>query len=259
MEFPVADRVIYDSNPLSEVVFQARFPRMLAIDERLPAEFQSALGAQYPYVETREGMTLPSSLAAITAEFASLKRIHYDFLVEDRSTTVTLCSEFLAVTTRRYERWESFRAHIDQAMIALSNAYAIPMFTRIGLRYVDQISRSELGLEDKRWSDLVKPSAVGIVADDDIPIDDVIELQNATVLRLPDGAKATIRTGFGKFEETENEAVFFVDSDFYLDQNVKGKQDALDLCSAFNRYAGNAFRWFITPQLHAALGPQDPE
>lgn len=255
MEFPVTDRVIYDSNPLSEVVFQTRFPRMLAIDERLPIEFQSALDNGYPFVETREGLNLP---AALSAEFTSLKRVHYDFLTEDRETTVTLCSEFLAITTRRYQHWGEFNRHITCAVNALMEAYDIPMFTRVGLRYVNRISRERLQLSDVRWSDLVKLTALGIVAESEIPIEDVVELQNATVLRTPNDAKVTLRTGFGKFEPTGAETVFVVDSDFFFDQTVKGKQYALELCSTFNKYAGHAFRWFITDQLHNALGPRQP-
>lgn len=258
MEFPVTDRVIYDSNPLSEVVFQVRFPRILEIDERLPAEFQKALGPGYPFVETREGVAVPPALAALSPDFVSLKRTHYDFLTEGRETTITLFSEFLAITTRRYDRWETFSSHIESAMAALSGCYTVPMFTRVGLRYVDQISRNKLGIPDTRWSELVKLTALGIVAEDDIPIDDVLELQSATILRLPDDAKATIRTGFGKFEETGDENIFFVDSDFFFDKVIKGKQDAIDLCSSFNRSAGYAFRWFITEQLHQALKPRSP-
>jgi hypothetical protein len=41
MEFPEAERVIYSRNPLAEVACQLRFPRILALDERIPADFQA--------------------------------------------------------------------------------------------------------------------------------------------------------------------------------------------------------------------------
>lgn len=255
MEFPATDRVIYENNPLSEVVFQVRFPRILAIDERLPAEFQTMLGADYPFVETREVVNLPVEMAG---DIAAFRRTHYDFVTEARDYTVTLCSEFLAITTRNYERWENFLKHIECAMAALENSYAIPMFIRVGLRYVDQISRKSLALEDVRWSELVKKTALGIVSDDDVPIDAVLEFQNAIVLALPASDKALIRTGFGKSDPTGEEVIFFVDSDFFSDRIIKGKQDAINACRAFNKQAGYAFRWFITDRLHHALGPRQP-
>lgn len=254
MDFPDVERVIYDNNPLSEVVCQVRFPRILAIDERLPSEFQVGLGSEFPFVEAREAINIA---AAFTADMASLRRTHYDFQNEARDTTITLCSEFVAVTSRSYQRWEHFSGHIERALTALEKSYPIPMFTRIGLRYVDTISREDLGLSGTKWSDLIKRAALGIVADNVIPISDVEELLNTAVLNLPRG-KVAIRTGIRQVEPNSDFTVFVVDSDFFYDQPVKGKQDATDLCSTFNRYAGRAFRWFITDQLHAALGPQQP-
>ncbi|QCI79895.1 TIGR04255 family protein [Hankyongella ginsenosidimutans] len=61
----------------------------------------------------------------------------------------------------RYERWEIFSGHIERALASLMKSYSLSLFTRIGLRYVDVISRRRLGLENVRWSDLIKNSALG--------------------------------------------------------------------------------------------------
>src|SRR5437868_11791362 len=47
MDFPAVERIVFENNPLTEVICQLRFPRVLVIDERLPAEFQEQLGAEY--------------------------------------------------------------------------------------------------------------------------------------------------------------------------------------------------------------------
>ncbi len=252
MDFPDVKRVIYAVNPLSEVVCQIRFPRILAIDERIPADFQRMLGAEYPFVETREIVQFSLNLAN---DQPAGKRVHYDFQPEDRSVTVTLCSEFLAITTQRYERWEKFEAHVGRALDALLACYTVPIFTRIGLRYVDTVRKASLNLPtDAKWKDLIRISALGLLAEDDVPVSSVVEMSGATVLQLDNGGKGLFRTFFGPIQP-DDELAFVIDSDLYQDQPVKGPSDALALLQQFNKCAGRAFRWFITDQLHDAMGP----
>lgn len=255
MDFPDAKRVIYQRNPLVEVVCQLRFPRQLSLAERLPAEFQEKLGPDYPFVELRE--ILQFSLS--TEETPPSKFTHYDFLPEDRSIRVTLTSEFLAVSTDRYERWELFEEHVQAALRALLETYSIPFFSRIGLRYVDVISREALEIPDTRWSDLIRHSALGLLAEDEMPVEDVVELTAATVVDLSEGGKATLRTALGKHERTGDETVFIIDGDFFVNEaRIKGANDAIAICRRFNKVSGRAFRWLIRDELDQRLDPQDP-
>lgn len=255
MEFPDRKRVIFANNPLSEVVFQVRFPRILAIDDRLPADFQQLIAHKFPLVESHEGIQLPF---APSTDITSLRRVFYHFSTEEGETKVTLCSDFLAVTTYSYERWEKFREAICCAIDALTDSYTVQFFIRTGLRYVDHISKRRLGLEDFLWSDLVKQTALGIVAEDEIPMADMVEAQNAIVLQLPNQARVAIRTGFSNVEDSVDEKIFVVDSDFYTEEVIRGKNDVVDRCITFNRYAGHAFRWFISERLEQALEPKEP-
>lgn len=256
MDFPAVDRVIYQKNPLAEVVCQIRFPRVLAIDERIPAEFQAHLGQDFPFVETREVAQFGLRLGeGVPPSF----RTHYDFSTEDRDFTITLTSEFLSVRTTVYSRWEIFRVRLEQALEALTASYSISIFQRIGLRYIDIISRSKLGLDDVRWCDLIKGAALGLLAEDTIPIADVVELSAATALTLDDGGKVVIRTGLGRTDGTGEELAFVVDSDFFEDIPVKGADDAIRICNRFNKSSGRAFRWLIHDRLHDALGPKIPD
>lgn len=255
MNFPETARVIYDKNPLVEVACQLSFPRLLAIDERIPSDFQTLLGADYPFVETREVVQFSFGIGN---DPVPLKRILYDFVTEDRRYTITLGSDSITVSTRTYERWELFLLHIKAALNAFTKAYSSPMFTRIGLRYIDIISRRSLGLEGNKWSELIKNSALGLLAEADVNIEDVVELSAAAVLKLDQVAKVVIRTALGKSERTGDETIFVVDSDFFHEDPVKGTNDAIEICSRFNQSAGRAFRWIIHDRLHVALGPQEP-
>lgn len=256
MDFPNAERVIYDKNPLVEVVCQFRFPRILALDERIPAEFQELLGPEYPFVETRE--VVQFNLGA-TSDISPSKRVHYDFITEDRAYTITLCSEFLAISTQSYTRWEYFLGHVTRSLQALTKTYSVPLFTRVGLRYVDVISKKALGLENAKWTELIRASALGLLAEDEVPLDDVLELSSGTALQLTEGGKATIRTTLGRMPNTGDEVVFVIDGDFFEEVPVKGEDDAIRVCARFNSATGRAFRWLIRDRLHDALGPRKPE
>jgi len=252
MDFPNTDRVVYAQNPLAEVVCEFRFPRILSLDENLPAEFQNAVSSEYPFVEIKKVMQFsPGENSAPNIG------THYQFLNEDRSVTITVCSEYISISTTAYARWEIFLEHIKAGLNALRKAYPVSRFTRIGLRYIDVISRSKLNLNDVPWSELIKHSALGILAEPEIPLADTEAIMSMTTLKI-DGGRVTLRYGLTNPEQTENELKFVVDSDFFCDDAIKEDANALDILNRFNGAAGRTFRWFILPTLHDALQPKTP-
>lgn len=254
MKFPEVERVIYANNPLVEVVCQCMFPRILAIDEGIPATFQQKLGASYPFVETREVVSFSMN---VPNELTPAKRIQYLFSTEDRRFTIALGSEFIAISTADYKQWSEFVQHVEAAFTALADSYAVPIFTRIGLRYIDVVSREKLGLGDYLWKDLFRRSALGLFGEDEIKGDALLESTSLTALSLDDVGKAQIRTTFSRPSEG-GDLTFTIDSDFFEEHPVKGTDDAIGILSSFNKEAGRAFRWFISDQLHDALGPVVP-
>lgn len=253
MQFPKTDRVIYEKNPLAEVVCQLRFPRILAVDDRIPAHFQIILGENYPFVETKDVFQFN------LGESSQMRRTHYDFSTSDKRYTVSLSSDSISISTNKYERWENFSSHIKHAVACLLKVYSVPIFTRVGLRYIDVISRKALSLESERWSELIQSSALGLLHENAVPIDDVIELNHTYIFKLGDIDKVMLRTGLGKTEKTGDEVIFVVDGDFFRDEPVKGLNDALSVLVDFNKSAGWAFRWIIHKRLHDALGPRPAE
>lgn len=256
MQFPETRRVVYRENPLKEVACQFSFSRLFAIDENLPAQFQGELGEGYPNVDTREVVQFTFTVG--TDPSSQAKRVNYDFSTEDGAVTITLTSETLLIRTSEYTRWENFRLHIENALSAFCASYSVNQFSRIGLRYVDVIVREDIGLEGVLWKDLVRHAALGFLTEDAVPIADVLELSSATVLNLNGGGKVALRAAVGRQNTDSERKVFVWDTDFFEDQTVKGKENAIAVCSKFNRASGSAFRWIITERLHDALGPSDP-
>jgi uncharacterized protein (TIGR04255 family) len=56
MPFPESRRVIYDKNPLTEVISQLRFPTVLAIEAEIPAAFQERIRFDYPMFDDGSGV-----------------------------------------------------------------------------------------------------------------------------------------------------------------------------------------------------------
>ncbi|MFA1622515.1 TIGR04255 family protein [Rhizobium mongolense] len=253
MNFPEAIRVIYEKNPLADVVCQLRFPRVLAIDERLPVDFQSAIATDFPFVESQE----IAQLSFGPGDPISNKRLNYVFTTEDKRYAIALNSESLAISTKAYTEWADFSNFVRQALEALLQNYSVSLFQRIGLRYINVISKKKLGLEDRLWSDLVRRSALGLLAEDDVPIKDVIEMNYATAFRL-DVGKTVMRTVLGTTEQTGDELVLVLDNDFFYDEPIRGAENVIATCGKFNNIAGRAFRWIVLDALHEKLEPKKP-
>src|SRR5205085_2017184 len=81
----------------------------------------------------------------------------YKFASEDNAWVVTLTKDYLAVETTRYQNWADFRDHLRAPLEVLTEIYAPVFFSRIGLRYIDVIQRTRLGLPDVPWRELLQP------------------------------------------------------------------------------------------------------
>lgn len=258
MPFPVADRVIYEHNPLSEVICQVRFPPVLRIDAESPAKFQESIRAEYPNYEAKSPVKLPTNVPPQLAEiFASElpaggQRTH-EFGSRDGVWKLSLTRSFLAMRCSDYRRWEQFRHRFSVSLDALQREYGPAYFTRIGLRYQDVLHRSKLGLAGEPWSSLLKPAVAGFLGASEV-VSDVRGMQTATLVHLP-GDVGTAQMQFALAEDNAtSEEVFLIDSDYFTDQQVE-TADALARLDAFNREARRFFRWCITDQLHNAMRP----
>ena len=228
MIFPDAPHVIYKKNPLEQVICQFRFPPILKIDTQIPAEFQDAIREEFPmYLETKEyPPELPAELLAqLPPELANsvpvtpTNRMNYKFFTPDEKWNVNLTNNFLAVTCFEYDRWENFRRHIELPLKVLIDIYKPSLFSRIGLRYVNVIKRSELGLNEIGWSQLIQPHISGIlsVVDQDsvrraLSNDEIKIGEKDELVRIVHGVAASNRN---------NEIVYLIDNDFFVESNVE--------------------------------------
>lgn len=259
MPFPESPRVIYQKNPLVEVVCQLRFPAILRIAAELPSDFQERIRTIYPNYKQKPVMpVLPAGLpvqvvnAIQQVAGSGQGEFVHEFAAEDETWAATLAPTFLALRTTEYRRWEAFQGRLRDLFVALIELYRPSYFARVGLRYIDVIQRSRLGLLDRPWRDLLEPHIAAELAANGIA-DDVLHVARQVLVSLKD-SQVRIRHGFSQADPT-NEQCYMIDSDFFVERRVD-KENVLDTLSQFNRMAGRLFRWCIQPPVHDALGAE---
>jgi uncharacterized protein (TIGR04255 family) len=260
MSLPETPRAIYARNPLAEVTAQLKFPAILKIESEIPAQFQERIRDRYPrYQQVRTAAQLPAELPPqvrnlIQGMGAAAGPIQHVFETQDRNAVVTLSRESLTFKTTNYTRWEAFREPLESLRKALEEVYRPAYYSRIGLRYVDIIKRSVLGLNEVAWGELLKPwiGAELTSAELGSEIDQATSQTHCTL----DGENAFLwlRTGIAIAESTK-EKCFLMDCDFHTHKKteIANVTTALNI---FNRASGNLFRWAVTDRLRVALQPQ---
>jgi uncharacterized protein (TIGR04255 family) len=245
---------------LEEVICQLRFPTILRIESEVPAAYQERIRRQYPLFRESQGLEQQLAIAReVIQKFGQNLSLPtsvraFEFLTADEVWTVTLTREFLALTTRNYQRWEEFREYLKEPLNSLLEEYSPPFFTRVGLRYKDVIRRSALGLQDIPWSDLLAPYVTGELSVPEVATS-ADEAVRRLLIRLPEGTgQVRIIHGLGQMTGSD-ESCYIIDSDFFVDDRTEASS-ALDTLDRFNKQAGRLFRWCITERLHAAMGPK---
>jgi uncharacterized protein (TIGR04255 family) len=259
MAFPEVPRVIYEKNPLEEVICQLRYPTILKIDAESPVAYQEQIRADYPYYERKPAFKFPLGLPPDVAQMVVSNlsfggQDSHDFSSRDRFWDLKLNRDFIALTCRSYSRWEDFCQRLVGPFGALTAQYQPSFFTRIGLRYRNVIRPSRLQLQGHPWNELLQPWVSGVLGSSDAA-GDVEIMGTTTLIRLPDEVGKT-QVSFGlALDQTTNENVFIIDADFFTEQQTDAS-DVFKRLDAFHRQAGFLFHWCITDRLHEAMGPR---
>lgn len=255
--FSEKERCIYARNQLAEVICQLRFPEILNINATPPAEFQEFIRAEYPqYSSTTE--TQAPRLTGTPGNVQiqnSPATLNYHFSSADGNWRVNLTSKFISLSCANYPQWETFAKKLDGPLAAFIRVYKPAYFERIGLRYLNFISREALGLTEVPYRDLISPTYLGLLGDDNV--------QEATTLRssvdaeiaIQGGCHAKIHAGPGMVKQNgqqQKEVKFIFDQDLYIGGNIPVNMSAGAL-ETLHRQAFPIFRGAITDLLHNAM------
>lgn len=134
-------------SPLMFVLAQVRFPRILTMDDKIPAFQEAARKLGYHKLNQRE--VTQTNHDAKNNIVNKETFFQWEFINRESTQSILVDPRFVNVNTSNYDAFESFEGKLKVAL-ELMNLYIEPgLIERIGLRYVDLILPSEgKGLEE---------------------------------------------------------------------------------------------------------------
>ncbi len=252
-------RCIYRKNQLGEVICQLRFPEILSIGVNAPAQFQEMIREEYPVYSSRKENPAPKLTG--TPGHLQLENqpatINYQFASADGAWRVNLTSKFISLACSRYKNWEEFAAKLDKPLAAFIQVYRPAYFERVGLRYVNFISRGSLDLTGTPLRELIEPAYLGILADEQVAEAATTRCSVDTEFAIRGGCRVKIHAGPGLVKrngQADQELKFIFDQDLYMPGKLDVKHSAGAL-QTLHAQAFSIFRGAITDTLHEAMQP----
>ena len=253
-------RCIYRYNPLGQVICQLRFPEILTIGANAPVDFQEAIRDQFPrYAVKQEKPAAKLSGTPGNLQVSKQNVVNYHFVSEDGVWRVNLTSKFISLSTSKYTSWEEFARWLDKPLAAFISIYKPAYFERIGLRYINFVSRNNLGLSDVPFRALIDSRYLGILADETVVETSVGKCSVDLELKIRGGCKAKIHAGPGMVNRNgkqDPEVKFIFDQDLYMPGNVPVNLSAGAL-QTLHSQADSIFRGAIQQRLHEAMEPEE--
>lgn len=258
--FSQEPRCLYRANQLGEVICQLRFPEILSIGVNPPVAFQEAIRSEYPQYSARKETPAPK----ITGTPGNLalenqpSTINYQFVSADGVWRVNLTSKFISLACARYTCWEDFAKKLDKPLVAFIKTYKPAYFERVGLRYLNFISRKNLNLEGIPFSELVNSCYLGPLADEEINEAASARCSIDAELTIRGGCRLKLHAGPGlvkRNNQADQEVKFIFDQDLFMAGNVPVNMSAGAL-QTLHSQAFSIFRGAITDTLHDAMEPE---
>ncbi len=253
----------FERNQLVEVICQLRFPTILSIDAREPADFQESIRSMFPRYAVRKEQLPPKLIGAGTpnAKLESISPINnYHFVSMDGRWKLNLTKNFIALSTVTYPGWEKFAGQFDLPLAEFIRIYQPAVFERIGLRYLNAFSRTALGLEHTPWRELFADAYLGPLVHEDIQEQNFTKVSQDTEVTLG-GCRARIHSGTGLLKRNipnappDNEVKFILDLDLSMPAQTEPRLAAAGL-ETLHRHASSIFAAAITDTMRSALHPE---
>ncbi|MCD7771564.1 MAG: TIGR04255 family protein [Oscillospiraceae bacterium] len=246
-------RVRYKKSPLIEVIFQLRFPTILKVGANPPEEFQEKIREVYPYYE--EAIESVGDVVFANGKPTPISRQNknYSFTSADENYKINLTPNFIALSTASYTQWEDFRDRITFIVKAFEEVYRPTFYSRVGLRYEDAITKSHLGLEDKKWNELIQPHILGVMTS----YDEDKTQSFASAAEFDNGDNTRIKTHFELVRVNgEDEVSFLIDCDYFTLAKIE-KGEMMDVANKLHEKSTNFIMSAITEVLHEAMEPEE--
>ena len=256
-------KVKYTKCPLVEVTYQLSFPAILSIEAKDPVDFQEEIRDKYPIynqqIEQQNEVIVNMENDKANAVFNQqpVRKLH-QFISEDQQWRITLAKDMLAISTIHYNTWEDLNSKATDIISSFVRQYKPAYFTRIGLRYIDAIERSLLGLDEVPWDELLQPHLCGCLgyrSDGEVKI----RSSNVNAEVAFDNIFVNIASGIGTVDHHDGNSpseAFILNCDYYISNKIR-TTDLSDASAKLHDRSHTFFRESITDKLHNAMEPKE--
>ena len=258
MPFPDADRVVFNNNPLVEVVCQLTFKSPYTesdFSDHLIQEVYDRIKQHFPILKSGQQLRLNIDVSGGANNKEEMRS--YSFFSEDEDWTVILTRESFVIATRNYLRWEEFYEKLQSFITgSLFQVLSEKEFRRVGLRYKDVIRRSVLSLDTVSWNELLNDQISSLLSDVDLA-PHIEGYQSSLNVSLGDDV-GFLNANYGIVIHNETkEKCFMIDGDCYFEGDF-GYAAAQGKLEQFNACSRKHFRWAIKDKLFQSLEPTSP-
>ena len=246
----------YEKTLAHEVICQLRFPTILTINNVEPADFQERIREDFPQYARKQDVLPPKVVNGKPEPQPPVTNYH--FLSQDGRWKLNLTKDFIALSTLSYPGWEEFARMLDQPLAALIQLYKPAQFQRVGLRYLNLISRTALGLEDTPWRQLIAPAYLGVLAEADINEDKILSCGYDVQMKLDSSCAAKIHAGTGRLKVNNPNVPQDTEIKFILDMDLSmGGSTPCGLAAAaletLHGHSARVFEGAVTDTLRDAM------
>lgn len=258
MKLPNYERVIFEYNPLIEVIAQIRFPPILKITSQEPVDFQDKIRFEYPIFESSKNLVIPNELSNLLNQLNPniSNELTYQFKSEDSSWQLSMDKTSITLATSKYNKYENFIEKFKNAMDIFETIYNPSFYSRIGLRYRNLIIRSRLNITNT-WAELIPQHIASELYTPELK-DSIINFIKNLQLQTEVG-KVNFNHGVVQVRDIEqsiDEEAYLLDADFFTEEKIERGENVWNIFAKSSRTADNLFRWSITEELYKALHPQ---
>lgn len=234
---------------LKTVVCQLRYSDILAITADTPAAFQNKVRRSFPKFDRQNSFVVALVDGKPAPQPAGT---FWRFATDDEAYILSLADGAIGLEARKYTNFQDFEPHLNLAIEALNEVYEPKEFTRVGLRYINEIVRIKPHSGELDWSEWVNPDLMTSVVVKRQMGDALSAAVNVLVID-EHNARTTFRYGLAKGLAGDKPAeALTLDFDRYTDKPVNIPAVG-DLLRSYNISLFNLFRWSIGRNLLAYL------
>lgn len=265
LDLPKPDTRVTGRSTVAMVICQVRFDEQASIAPPAAIAFHERLGGEsgvYSKIEPIAGGRIVLEMGPSgPIPQAAQQQTGWTLETEDGTWSLTLLPDSIGLQANEgsgaYKGWDDFRGRLSEALGALEEVATPTIVHRLGLRFVDRIPGSPLGVEDARsWSEYISANFLGAVAEPRIA-EAAKFAQQQLVLDVGDGTNCTLRQGLAAvLSPPERNAEYVIDADVYRERGRPfNAATILDSVDVFMQTVDGLFGMIATPALLGKLTP----